>query len=294
MKKLEEQGEIGNSIEERRNKVEKLHKEGKTQQEMAQILGYSKATIIKDIAYLKEQGRIIGRRQMQQKIQEERRKEIKKLIKDGKTQKEMAQQLKCSEMAISNEVKYLEEHGEVSDLIQERRKIVKELYKKGKTQKEIAQELKVSVSTISNDITYWKQQERMVSETQIMKLCEEFDGQEESLISFRIYITECKNRFRQGKLQKEEISTIERITERTKSYGDIIFCLKIELRYRQFKRAMQFANYQMNNETLTEEQKDNIRKLKQQIQKANDTYIATRELKKGGKIQQAVLLETER
>ena len=173
MKKLEEQGEIGNSIEERRNKVEKLHKEGKTQQEMAQILGYSKATIIKDIAYLKEQGRIIGRRQMQQKIQEERRKEIKKLIKDGKTQKEMAQQLQCSEMAISNEVKYLEEHGEVSDLIQERRKIVKELYKKGKTQKEIAQELKVSVSTISNDITYWKENEEIVGRQQRRKQIQE-------------------------------------------------------------------------------------------------------------------------
>lgn len=189
--------------------------------------------------------------------------------------------------------------------IKSRRYKVKELYKEGRNQKEIAQELGVSQKIISNDIKYLREQgeiteklqHTILTEASIEKLCKDFYGQRSTEEQFERYILQCKNRFAQDMLKREEIPMIEKVAKLTEKYKDIAFYLKVSIRFGQFRQAMIFANNQMNNEVLTKEEKAKIRKLREVIQELNKKYIAIKELEKGGGIQQVIkcsgLSETE-
>ncbi|MCI8443755.1 MAG: HTH domain-containing protein [Clostridia bacterium] len=116
-------------IKKRREKVKELYEEGKTNQEIANILKVSKQTVANDIYYLKGRGEITG------KI-EERREKVKELYKAGKTSQEIADILGISKQTVKNDIYYLRKQGEITgkerkEIIEKRREKVKELDKQG-------------------------------------------------------------------------------------------------------------------------------------------------------------------
>ena len=141
---------------------------------------------------------------------EERRKRVKELYEEGKIQSEIVEELQVADSTISRDIKYLKEKGEITTVKREaktieRRKRVKELYEEGKTQSEIAKELHISNTTISRDIQFLEGKDKI----SIKKLCEDFYGQRGIKKIFKKYISDCKDKFEQGTLQKKELETIK-------------------------------------------------------------------------------------
>lgn len=120
-------------IKKRREKVKELYEEGKTNQEIVDILTVSIQTVANDIFYLKNQGEITitGKERI-----EKRREKVKELYKAGKTSQEIADILGISKQTVKNDIYYLRKQGEITgkerkEIIEKRREKVKELDKQG-------------------------------------------------------------------------------------------------------------------------------------------------------------------
>ena len=147
--------DIDGKIAERRDKVARLYREGKTKKGIAEELGVSAFTIYQDIKALEEQGIIEARTK-----KSDRRREVARLYNEGKSYKEIAEELGLSIGAITYDVTCLKENGMLKysmkskkeSEINARKEKVARLYNEGKSTKEIAEELKVDVSTVRSYI----------------------------------------------------------------------------------------------------------------------------------------------
>lgn len=235
---------------------------------------------------------------------EERREKVIKLYNKGKSQREIAEELQVSQMTVYRHIKYLKERGKIAERkgtrkqketekrIKERREKVKELYNKGKTAEEIQEELQASRRTIYRDKKYLKEQEENSKRNKrtkriedrrekVKELCDEFYGQVKIQKIFDKYILDCKNKFKKGTLTKDEVSSIGKIASVTEKYEDIVFYLKICTEFKNYKEALKFANSQIYNETLTKEEKDRIKQMKEKIQEIMKKQIAITALENG-------------
>ena len=153
----------------RREQIERLYKEGKSAQEIAEELGISKEIVIEDIKILirdaklpkgnrKEfskdrKERIVNKRK---KIFEERRKKVAELYNEGRSLEEIAEELSISVLVVKNDINILvgrkiierrvekEAKKENKREDEKRREEVEKLYNEGITITEIAQRLNVS------------------------------------------------------------------------------------------------------------------------------------------------------
>ena len=149
-------------IAERREKVARLYSEGKSAKKIAEELGVSYATIYQDIRLLREEGTLEkSTRKKRATIGRvaERRDRVARLYSEGKSVKEIVEELGVSYDVIYRDIETLAEEGKVEELtgrkkkeISERRREVARLYSEGKTAKEIAAELEISYDTIRQDI----------------------------------------------------------------------------------------------------------------------------------------------
>ena len=153
----------------RREQIERLYKEGKSAQEIAEELGISKEIVIEDIKILIRDGklpkgnrkefskdrkeRIVNKRK---KIFEERRKKVAELYNEGRSLEEIAEELSISVLVVKNDINILvgrkiierrvekEAKKENKREDEKRREEVEKLYNEGITITEIAQRLNVS------------------------------------------------------------------------------------------------------------------------------------------------------
>lgn len=98
---------------------------------------------------------------------------------------------------------------------------------------------------------------------------------------------DCEDKFKQRILKKEEIPTIKNVVELTEKYQDIIFYIKVCIRFGEFGEAMKFVNSQIHNEAFTREEQDKLEALKNQIQQTKKKYIARGILRKGEGVEKA-------
>lgn len=130
-------------IKKRREKVKELYEEGKTNQEIADILGISKRTVINDIFHLKKQGEI-RRSKRYKRINLY----IRECIKQGEIQQaiDYAKSHENSIYLAENEQKKMKEFIQQTELKQV--KTILELCEAGKTQREILEITKFSEGLI--------------------------------------------------------------------------------------------------------------------------------------------------
>ncbi len=144
----------------RRERVAKLYKEGKTEKEIAEILGISFNTVQKDITYLIKNGIIEPKITI-------RRKKVARLYEEGKNKVEISKELGVSVSTVNKDIKYLIENGFIEDqetkkkTIQDRREKVLVLYNQGNTVIKIAEELGVSTNTVYKDVRFLKETGRI-------------------------------------------------------------------------------------------------------------------------------------
>ena len=163
----------------RREQIERLYKEGKSAQEIAEELGISKEIVIEDIKILIRDGklpkgnrkefskdrkeRIVNRRK---KIFEERRKKVAELYNEGRSLEEIAEKLGVTVWIVRNDInvlvrrkiikrrvdKQVKKESEGNEIRkeedEERRKKVEKLYNEGTAVAEIIQRLNVSRNKI--------------------------------------------------------------------------------------------------------------------------------------------------
>ena len=176
--------------------------------------------------------------------------------------------------------------------IEKRRKKVLELIKQGKSKEEISEIVGMSIWTIENDIKELKKHGEIMDKPEklnedIDMLCREFTGQARSLKIFDQYILYCKNQFNQKKLTDEEIKLIKKITFLTNNYDYVVFCIKLDISKRNLKDALKTINIEMNNKNFSQEQREKIAQMKDDIKKIKQKVIAIRYLKAGYGVEQA-------
>lgn len=228
---------------------------------------------------------------------EERRQKVLELVKQGKTQTEIAKELSTATSTITNDVKVLRKSGKLPDKYKEkneRRQKVLELLKQGKTRDEIAKELNVSTLTASTDVKnlvekgiidkrYVTRKPNNSGSTNINDLIDEFYGQKRTLMLFEQYISDCKEKFKNGISIQQELETIKKVAFLTGKYDDISFYARVSLNYGNFADVKQMINGQINNEELTKEQREKFLELKQTVESAHKRYIAIKILKNDSK-----------
>ena len=153
---------VAQEIARRRKEVARLYNEGKNAKEISEELGMSYYTICRDIKELIKKGMLEKR---DRKIHDidgkiaERRDEVARLYREGKTKKGIAEELGVSAFTIYQDIKALEEQGiiEARTKKSDRRREVARLYNEGKSYKEIAEELGLSIGAITYDVTCLKE-----------------------------------------------------------------------------------------------------------------------------------------
>ena len=168
-------------IAKRREGVARLYNEGKTANEIAEELGISKQIVYQDIRVLIEEKRIVKRerkRNTKSKSTEKskqiakRREEIARLYNEGKTVKEIAEELGVTIATVYNAIKVLEAEEKIerhkvrrkknTAKVTKRREEIARLYNEGKTAKEIAEELGISKQIVYQDIRVLIEEKRIV------------------------------------------------------------------------------------------------------------------------------------
>ena len=163
----------------RREQIERLYKEGKSAEEIAEELGISKEIVIEDIKILirdgklpkengkefskDKKGRIVNRRR---KMINERRKKVAELYNKGRALEEIAEELRVTIWIVKNDINILVERKIIERRVEkevkkesegnerrkeedeERRKKIEKLYNEGITVTEIVQRLNISRNKI--------------------------------------------------------------------------------------------------------------------------------------------------
>lgn len=257
------------SVEERRKKVkEEYEKTEQTLTDIAIKINVPYKTVAQDIYYLRKKGEITTRRKrtkITDKEIEEKRQKAKILYEqEEKTMEEIAKEVDVSVATITTYLDCLRERGEIltrekgtkvtQRRIEQRRHKVQgwcnQAEQEGKevNEDEMAAEFGVSRAIIISDIAYWKKQKERLSH----------------------------------KTEKEEV------VDSAQCIQDIVFCIKQYLKTGKFKEAMKFCYQNIKSNEWTEEEKEKLKQLEEQIKLANQKYIALKALRRGEGVQQAM------
>ena len=217
----------------RRAKVKELVEKEKSNQEIAQLLEVKMSIVVSDITYLKKVGKISKKRRKTVNSRNievtKRRVEVKRLVEEGKSNQEIAEQLEEKKAIVAKDVSYLRKKGEISLRrkknkikksrnnvalkIAERRKKVKSLAEIKKKNREIAVELGISISTVTRDISYLRKKGELVIQTQ--------EKNERKKSQSNVGLRIAKRREKVKKLVKEEKKNAEIANELGVSKGTI-------------------------------------------------------------------------
>ena len=180
-------------IAKRREEIARLYNEGKETNEIAEELGISKQIVYQDIRILIEEKRIVKRERKRgtkskntekSKQIAKRREEIARLYNEGKTVKEISEELGVTIATVYNDIKVLVEEKrivkntkrrtqdekpeetkgrkkEIQKRVAKRREEIARLYNEGKTVKEISEELGVTIATVYNAIKVLEAEEKI-------------------------------------------------------------------------------------------------------------------------------------
>lgn len=219
------------SIEERRNKVEKLTKKKKTGEEIAKILGVSRNSVVRDQIYLRENGRLpekiksIPKRTIQK---EKRIKIIEDLLLNGEelTEQQMAENLQVTRDTITKAKRTIRERNE------------EEFTKQ------------------------WKKWNKRV-----ITLYDSFYGQPKSLEIFKEYLVFAKDVYERGRIEEEALEPVKYATMATERYIDANFYIKLCIKFNQFEEAIKFIKKGVNYENFTLQEREEMKKLELQCQR---------------------------
>ena len=168
-------------IAKRREEIARLYNEGKETNEIAEELGISKQIVYQDIRILIEEKRIVKRERKRgtksknaekSKQIAKRREEIARLYNEGKTVKEISEELGVTIATVYNAIKVLEAEEKIerhkvrrkknTAKVAKRREEIARLYNKGKEANEIAEELGISKQIVYQDIRILNEEKRIV------------------------------------------------------------------------------------------------------------------------------------
>ena len=222
---------------------------------------------------------------------EERMSQIEKLYNtENMSQRQISEKLGISESIISRYVKELKKEGRIRDKKEEQREKIKELTAKGLGQKEIAEKLGVSSSLVSiylKKVRNEKEQENENKKYNLNDLERRYNSlelTESDMQEFNGYLSNCKKRLMQEKLDRTELNLIKKLITLTDKYSDIIFYIRACVYFNQLDDAIKFANYNRDNENLTKEQRAKIADLSKKLLNLKKKSNALNYLKRGAGI----------
>lgn len=253
---------------------------------MAKELGVSKITISKGKRSLREQDRLTGDEKPETKTEKEMKRRIKeteKMIKDRKTSRQMAEELGVSRTTIIDYKNRLVDENRIigyenlntaqkikqEQRIEKLREIEKKQRrnKKRKTREEIGKKIGVNKNRISIYRNILKVEEVYEWNEKIQRLYENFEGQNELIEQFEEYLTFCKKKYEEKLISKEHLLSIKYAAIATDRYANVAFYIKLCIRFNQFEEAIKFAHDYVNCETFTQEEKEKIKKSKEECQR---------------------------
>ena len=262
---------IEEKVQEQMQQIKRLAEAGKTEQEIAKEVGLSKASVSKYKMRLRDECNlnILSSEQRQQIVEEE--------IKARKTAKQIKKETGISKTAIVRYKKKLREQGKLTGKekpetqsekqIKRRTKKIKKMIEDEKTNKEMEEELGVSRSTIFRGKRILREQEIAQLSERVKKLYENFYGQDDTIEKFEEYLTLCKERYEQKMIDEKDLIAIKCAAISTQRYENIAFYLKLCIRFNQFEEAIRLAHDYINYETFSQEEKEKIKKSKEECQK---------------------------
>lgn len=262
---------IEEKVQEQMQQIKRLAEAGKTEQEIAKEVGLSKARVSQYKRRLRDEGNlnILSSEQRQQIVEEE--------IKARKTAKQIKKETGISKTAIVRYKKKLREQGKLTGKekpetqsekqIKRRTKKIKKMIEDEKTNKEMEEELGVSRSTIFRGKRILREQEIAQLSERVKKLYENFYGQDDTIEKFEEYLTLCKERYEQKMIDEKDLIAIKCAAISTQRYENIVFYIKLCIRFNQFEEAIKFAHDYINYETFSQEEKEKIKKSKEECQK---------------------------
>lgn len=198
-----------------------------------------KEVILEDIEYIKELRELEDLR-----------------FKQNKTIQEIAVLLNTSPSTVSRKLKERKE----------KREKVNNNPSNLTSQKETAQQAAFTKEKKEEEST--KEVNTPITKEEIENLMNAYSGQPEILAKFDAYILDCKTRVEAKTFTKDELETLEDLAELTKKPKYIIFVLELYTRYAKFGRAVQFANATLEEIAFSEEEKQEVEKIKGQCQSA--------------------------
>lgn len=234
-------------------------------------------TVKKYRRILREQGRLTGKEKPKRQATkvDENLDETEKMVKAGKTRKEIGKKIGRHESRVAEYKRILREQGKLTGKEKSKGQAT---YKKEKRMKkvdkllandeeltgmQIAEMEGVSSRTISNDkarLKEQKEQEFAEWNEKVIKLYDNFYGQPESIKKFEEYLTLCKERCEQRKIEEEHLLPIKYAAMATETYSNVAFYIKLCIRFNQFEEAMKFAKSYISCDSFSQEEKGKIRK----------------------------------
>lgn len=287
LRELRKEGKIQNKLTKRKKenmeKTRELYNSGMGIENIADYLNVTRQTICNYLNELEKDGKIVKKREdgrgLKGSIKKKENKEkTKKMYNDGNglTVEQIAEKLELTTQTIYI---YLKELGysfnteDGKDALEGEGKTTKRgRKKKGSEQnKEIEEEIK----EILKGTKYNKKASG----------------------KFTQYMLRCKKRLQEDNLDSGEIEIIEKVAERTNKYAHILLCIKVNMHFGKTQRAKFWANSNLNNEMLTEDQRKSLENVKNRIDLIVKTRDARRALKEGKNVREAAeysgLTETE-
>ncbi len=289
-KKLKDRGEVSDEKSKQRreeiqqrirgeklDEIEKLTKDKKTIDQIAEKTGMHRDTVIEYRKILREQGRLTGKeksKRQETKVDEDLD-ETEKMVKAGKTRKEIGKKIGRHESRVAEYKRILREQGKLTGKEKSKGQAT---YKKEKrmervdklltsdeelTEVQIAEKEGVSKQTIAKDkvrLREQKEQEFAEWSKEIIKRYEKFYGQSASIKRFEQYLTLCKERYEQTLIEEEHLLPIKYAAIATETYSNIAFYIKLCIRFNQFEEAMKFAKSYVSCETFSQEERGKIKK----------------------------------
>ncbi len=224
---------------------------------------------------------------------EERMNQIEKLYNmPNMSQKQIAEKLRISEPMVSRYIKELKRESRIRDKKEAKKEKIKKLIKTGErlTQRQIEEKIGISqmlVSTYLKEIRNEEKQKKENKKYNIAHIEERYGSMElteRDMKEFNGYISNCKERLKQGTLEKSELNLIKNLITLTDKYTDIIFYIRACVSFNQLDEAIKFANYNKGNENLAQEQKAKLADLSKKLLNLKRKSNALNYLRRGAGI----------
>lgn len=282
-KRLREQGDLKVlSIEEKMQRVKELTEAEKTIEQIEEETGFSKTAIKGYRKKLREQGQLTGDEKSKGKAtieKEKRMEETQKLVNSGKNEETIAKKQGVSIGTVKKDKGRLREENRLTvtqpEIINKNKnlkklqKILDKDMENGiiKTNLELAEQMGTTISTIVRYKRILKEQKISQMSERVKKIYENFYGQTDTIEKFEEYLTLCKERYEQKMIDEKDLIAIKCAAISTQRYENIAFYLKLCIRFNQFEEAIKFAHDYVNCETFSQDEKEKIKKSKEECQR---------------------------